>query len=122
MLALKLGASRLTGQQWLKENVDGEALLWAYRRLSRRPEQRRILMVLSDGAPVDVSTSSENPSGYLEQHLRHVIARIERERAVDLVAIGLGHDVRRYYRRAVKLDDPHALGEAIVGSVDALLR
>jgi len=116
------GIGVMLDESLLKENVDGEALLWAYRRLSRRPEQRRILMVLSDGAPVDVSTSSENPPGYLEQHLRHVIARIERERAVDLVAIGLGHDVRRYYRRAVKLDDPHALGEAIVGSVDALLR
>ncbi len=105
----------------LKENIDGEALSWAYRRLLMRPEQRRILLVLSDGAPADESTSSANSPDYLEQHLRQVIARIERERAIELAAIGLGHDVRRYYRRAVKLDDPRDLGETIVRSLDALL-
>lgn len=117
------GIGVMLDESLLKENVDGEALLWAYHRLlRRRSEQRRILMVLSDGAPVDVSTSSENPPGYLEQHLRRVIARIERQGAVELVAIGLGHDVRRYYRRAVKLDDPHAFGEVIVGTIDELFR
>ncbi|MDT3678759.1 MAG: hypothetical protein ROZ64_07985 [Burkholderiaceae bacterium] len=115
------GIGILLDEGLLKENVDGEALLWAYRRLLMRAEQRRILLVLSDGAPADESTSSANPPGYLEQHLRQVIARIERERAVELAAIGLGHDVRRYYRRAVKLDDPRDLGETIIRSLDALL-
>lgn len=105
----------------LKENVDGEALLWARRRLLGRPEQRRILLVLSDGAPADESTSAANSPSYLEHHLREVIARIERERAIELVAIGLGHDVGRHYRRAVQLADPRDLGETIVHCLDALL-
>ncbi|HEY0878225.1 MAG TPA: hypothetical protein VGE10_07205 [Zeimonas sp.] len=116
------GLGVLLDDALLKENVDGEALLWAWRRLLMRGEQRRILLVLSDGAPVDESTSSANPPGYLEQHLRQVIERIERERAVELAAIGLGHDVRRYYRNAVKLDDSRDLGETIVRSLDALLQ
>ena len=94
----------------LKENIDGEALLWAYRRLARRPEQRRILMVISDGAPVDDSTLSVNPSQYLEQHLREVIHDIESRDAVELIAIGIGHDVTRYYRRAVTIVDAEELG------------
>lgn len=115
------GLGLLLDEGLLKENVDGEALLWAWRRLQMRPEQRRILLVLSDGAPADESTASANSPDYLEQHFRRVIARIERERAVELAAIGLGHDVRRYYRRAVKLDDPRDLGATIVRSLDALL-
>ena len=85
----------------LKENIDGEALDWAHKRLLARTEQRRILMMISDGAPVDDSTLSVNPGNYLEKHLRHVIAEIEMRSPVELIAIGIGHDVTRYYRRAV---------------------
>ena len=84
----------------LKENIDGEALAWAHRRLLARPEQRRILMMISDGAPVDDSTLSVNSGSYLEQHLRQVIEEIETRSPVELIAIGIGHDVTRYYRRA----------------------
>ena len=94
----------------LKENIDGEALLWAYDRLRARPEQRRILMVISDGAPVDDATLSANPGNYLEAHLRAVIDWIEARRHVELVAIGIGHDVTRYYRRAVTISDSEELG------------
>jgi cobaltochelatase CobT len=94
----------------LKENIDGEALLWAHNRLIARSEQRRILMVISDGAPVDDSTLSVNPGNYLERHLREVIADIERNSPVELVAIGIGHDVTRYYRRAVTIVDAEQLG------------
>lgn len=94
----------------LKENIDGEALQWAYRRLVWRPERRRILMVISDGAPVDDSTLSVNPGNYLERHLRDVIRDIETQDEVELVAIGIGHDVTRYYRRAVTIVDAEELG------------
>ena len=94
----------------LKENIDGEALQWAYRRLLSRPEHRRILMVISDGAPVDDSTLSVNPGNYLERHLREVIRDIEARDAVELIAIGIGHDVTRYYRRAVTIVDAEELG------------
>jgi cobaltochelatase CobT len=94
----------------LKENIDGEALLWAYRRLFARPEHRRILMVISDGAPVDDSTLSVNPGNYLEKHLREVIRDIESRDTVELIAIGIGHDVTRYYRRAVTIVDAEELG------------
>ncbi len=98
----------------LKENIDGEALLWAHQRLVSRPEQRRILMVISDGAPVDDSTLSVNPSNYLERHLRQVIDYIENVSPVELLAIGIGHDVTRYYRRAVTLVDAEQLGGAVM--------
>ncbi|MEM1346604.1 MAG: cobaltochelatase subunit CobT [Pseudomonadota bacterium] len=104
----------------LKENIDGEALEWAHRRLLARPEQRRILQVISDGAPVDDSTLSVNPSNYLEHHLREVIAMIERRRAVELLAIGIGHDVTRYYQRAVTLTDADQLAGAITEQLAAL--
>jgi cobaltochelatase CobT len=94
----------------LKENIDGEALMWAHNRLVGRPEQRRILMVISDGAPVDDSTLSVNPGNYLEKHLREVIDFIERKSPVELTAIGIGHDVTRYYRRAVTIVDAEQLG------------
>ncbi|MFZ5792666.1 MAG: cobaltochelatase subunit CobT [Pseudomonadota bacterium] len=94
----------------LKENIDGEALLWAHERLLARPEQRRILMVISDGAPVDDSTLSVNPGNYLERHLREVIDWIETRSPVELIAIGIGHDVTRYYRRAVTIVDAEQLG------------
>jgi cobaltochelatase CobT len=94
----------------LKENIDGEALDWAYKRLLTRPEHRRILMVISDGAPVDDSTLSVNPGNYLERHLRKVIHDIEGRDIVELIAIGIGHDVTRYYRRAVTIVDAEELG------------
>ncbi len=94
----------------LKENIDGEALLWAHNRLLGRPEQRRILMVISDGAPVDDSTLSVNPGNYLERHLRNAIDWIETRSPVELVAIGIGHDVTRYYRRAVTIIGAEQLG------------
>jgi cobaltochelatase CobT len=94
----------------LKENIDGEALMWAHNRLLGRPEERRILMVISDGAPVDDSTLSVNPGNYLEKHLREVIREIERIGSVELTAIGIGHDVTRYYRRAVTIVDAEQLG------------
>ena len=94
----------------LKENIDGEALDWAYRRLLARTEHRRILMVISDGAPVDDSTLSVNPGNYLERHLRKVIAEIEGRDLVELIAIGIGHDVTRYYHRAVTIVDAEELG------------
>ncbi|MEL6540918.1 MAG: cobaltochelatase subunit CobT [Pseudomonadota bacterium] len=98
----------------LKENIDGEALLWAHSRLIFRPEERRILMVISDGAPVDDSTLSVNSAGYLEAHLRGVIEWIENVSPVQLVAIGIGHDVTRYYRRAVTIMDVEQLGGTIM--------
>ncbi|MFL1462930.1 cobaltochelatase subunit CobT [Roseococcus sp. DSY-14] len=94
----------------LKENIDGEALAWAYKRLLARTEHRRILMVISDGAPVDDSTLSVNPGNYLERHLREQIKEIEGRGAVELIAIGIGHDVTRYYRRAVTIVDAEELG------------
>ena len=97
----------------LKENIDGEALIWAHSRLIARPESRRILMVISDGAPVDDSTLSVNAGNYLDKHLRQVIAEIESKSPVELVAIGIGHDVTRYYKRAVTILDAEQLGGAM---------
>jgi cobaltochelatase CobT len=104
----------------LKENIDGEALLWAHTRLLHRPEQRRILMVISDGAPVDDSTLSVNPGNYLEKHLRDVIGWIEGLSPVHLVAIGIGHDVTRYYRRAVTIMDAEELGGTMLKQLASL--
>ena len=97
----------------LKENIDGEALDWAYKRLQMRSEQRKILMVISDGAPVDDSTLSVNAGNYLERHLKHMISKIEKDDSIELVAIGIGHDVNRYYKRAVTIIDADQLGGAI---------
>ena len=104
----------------LKENIDGEALLWAYQRLAARTEARKILMVISDGAPVDDSTLSVNSGHYLERHLRTVISEIENHSPVELIAIGIGHDVTRYYRRAVTIVDVEQLGGAITEQLAAL--
>ena len=104
----------------LKENIDGEALIWAHNRLLARPEQRRILMVISDGAPVDDSTLSVNSGNYLERHLRQVIDDIENRSPVELIAIGIGHDVTRYYRRAVTIIDAEELGTAMTGKLAEL--
>ena len=104
----------------LKENIDGEALIWAHNRLLARPEDRRILMVISDGAPVDDSTLSVNSAGYLETHLRKVIEWIEKQSPVQLVAIGIGHDVTRYYKRAVTIMDVEQLGGTIIEQLAGL--
>ncbi|HEX4025861.1 MAG TPA: hypothetical protein VHX52_14335 [Steroidobacteraceae bacterium] len=101
----------------LKENVDGEALLWAHARLMRRVEPRRILLVISDGAPLDDATLEANDVGYLDRHLRTVIDWIERDSAIELAAIGIGYDVSGYYRRAVTLSGAEALGEAIAAQL-----
>ncbi|MEP2784326.1 MAG: cobaltochelatase subunit CobT [Pseudoruegeria sp.] len=104
----------------LKENIDGEALEWAHRRMIHRPEARKILMVISDGAPVDDSTLSVNPANYLEKHLRDVIAMVERRKQVELLAIGIGHDVTRYYERAVTITDVEQLAGAMTEQLAAL--
>ena len=104
----------------LKENIDGEALEWAHRRMIVRPEARKILMVISDGAPVDDSTLSVNPANYLEKHLRDVIAMVEKRKAVELLAIGIGHDVTRYYERAVTITDVEQLAGAMTEQLAAL--
>ena len=104
----------------LKENIDGEALQWAHKRLLGRPEMRRILMVISDGAPVDDTTSSANGGAYLERHLRETIAQIENRSPVELLAIGIGHDVTRYYRRALTIVDVDQLGGAMVDKLAEL--
>ena len=104
----------------LKENIDGEALLWAHNRLIGRPEQRKILMMISDGAPVDDSTLSVNPGNYLERHLRAVIELIEDRSPVELLAIGIGHDVTRYYRRAVTIVDAEELAGAMTEQLASL--
>ena len=104
----------------LKENIDGEALLWAHNRLIGRPEERRILMVISDGAPVDDSTLSVNTGNYLEKHLRQVIGWIEAKSPVELIAIGIGHDVTRYYSRAVTIMDAEQLGGVMTEQLASL--
>ncbi|WP_208352004.1 cobaltochelatase subunit CobT [Pseudaestuariivita rosea] len=104
----------------LKENIDGEALEWAHRRMERRVEARKILMVISDGAPVDDSTLSVNPANYLEKHLRDVIAMVEKRKAVELIAIGIGHDVTRYYDRAVTITDVEQLAGAMTEQLASL--
>ena len=104
----------------LKENIDGEALIWAHSRLIARPESRRVLMVISDGAPVDDSTLSVNPGNYLDKHLRQVIAEIESRSPIELVAIGIGHDVTRYYRRAVTILDAEQLAGAMTDQLTQL--
>jgi cobaltochelatase CobT len=104
----------------LKENIDGEALAWAYNRIAPRPEQRKILMVISDGAPVDDSTLSVNPANILERDLRHVIDWIEMTGKVTLTAIGIGHDVTRHYQRAIMIGDASELGEALISGLSGL--
>jgi cobaltochelatase CobT len=104
----------------LKENIDGEALLWAHKRIQARPEQRRIMMVISDGAPVDDGTQSANSPSYLEKHLREVIDQIENRSDVELLAIGIGHDVTRYYKKAVTIVDVEQLAGAITDQLASL--
>jgi cobaltochelatase CobT len=104
----------------LKENIDGEALEWAHRRLLARHEARKVMMVISDGAPVDDSTLSVNPANYLEKHLRDVIAMIEKQKTAELIAIGIGHDVTRYYERAVTITDVEQLAGAMTEQLASL--
>ena len=117
----KINLGLMLREGLLKENIDGEAILWAHSRLSTRAEQRRILLVISDGAPVDDSTLSANPGNYLEKHLREVIAWMEARSEVELLAIGIGHDVTRYYRRAVTISDPEQLGGVMLDQLSSLL-
>ena len=107
-------------EELLKENIDGEALIWAHNRLVVRPEQRRVLMVISDGLPVDNSTLLVNPNSYLEQHLKFAIDQIENHSHVELIAIGIGHDVTHHYRRAVTITDAEQLGGAMTEQLAAL--
>ena len=107
-------------EELLKENIDGEALIWAHNRLVGRSEQRRILMVISDGLPVDNSTLLVNSSNYLEQHLKYAIDQIENHSEVELVAIGIGHDVTHHYKRAVTITDAEQLGGAMTEQLAAL--
>ena len=104
----------------LKENIDGEALKWAYNKMSRRKEERKILMVISDGAPVDDSTLSTNTSDYLETNLKNVVKWIENKTNIELLAIGIGHDVTRYYNQAIKITDVQDLGDVMINQLTNL--
>ena len=104
----------------LKENIDGEAILWAYNRLRKRKEERKILMVISDGAPVDDSTLSTNTSDYLEANLKTVVKWIENKSGIELLAIGIGHDVTRYYKQAIKITDVQDLGDVMINQLTDL--
>ncbi len=106
----------------LKENIDGEAILWAYNRLKRRKEERKILMVISDGAPVDDSTLSVNSGDYLEKHLKKVVKFVESKEDVEILAIGIGHDVSRYYSRAIKITDVQELGDVMIAELSNLFK
>ena len=104
----------------LKENIDGEALIWASSRLNKRPESRKILIVISDGAPVDDSTLSVNESNYLEKHLKSTIIAIQDKTNIELLAIGIGHDVKQYYDKAITIHDVEELGGAIFNKLEDL--
>jgi len=117
---VRLNLGLMMKEGLLKENIDGEALEWAHRRMMARPEARKIMMVISDGAPVDDSTLSVNPASYLEKHLRDVISMVERRKAVELIAIGIGHDVTRFYERAVTITDVEQLAGAMTEQLAGL--
>ena len=104
----------------LKENIDGEAISWAFNRIKKRKEERKILMVISDGAPVDDSTLSVNPGNYLEKHLKKMVKFIEDKTEIEILAIGIGHDVSRYYNRAIKITDVNELGDVMISQLSAL--
>ena len=104
----------------LKENIDGEALLWAFKRITVRKEERKILMIISDGAPVDDSTLSVNSGDYLEKHLKQTVKWIEDNSSVEILAIGIGHDVTRYYNKAIKIADVQELGDVMIGQLSGL--
>ena len=104
----------------LKENIDGEAISWAYSRLKKREEERKILMVISDGAPVDDSTLSVNSGDFLEKHLKKIVNFIENKNDIEILAIGIGHDVSRYYKRAIKISDVNELGDVMIDQLSEL--
>jgi cobaltochelatase CobT len=104
----------------LKENIDGEAISWAYNRIKKRKEERKILMIISDGAPVDDSTLSVNSGDFLEKHLKKIVKSIEAKKDVEIVAIGIGHDVSRYYNKAIKITDIHELGDVMISQLSEL--
>ena len=106
----------------LKENIDGEAIMWAYNRLKKRKEERKILMVISDGAPVDDSTLSVNSGDYLEKHLKKIVKFVENKKDVEILAIGIGHDVSRYYNKAIKITDVQELGDVMIGELSNLFK
>ena len=105
----------------LKENVDGEALAWSHERLLKRPEERKILIVISDGAPVDDSTLSANREDYLDNHLRQIILQIEKDSPIELQAIGIGHDVTKYYKNALTINRAEELGEVLLDELTKLI-
>ena len=104
----------------LKENIDGEAILWAYNRIKKRKEERKIIMVISDGAPVDDSTLSVNSGDYLEKHLKQTVKFIEDKTDTEILAIGIGHDVSRYYSKAIKITDVQELGDVMFDQLSNL--
>jgi cobaltochelatase CobT len=106
----------------LKENIDGEAISWAFNRVRKRKEKRKILMVISDGAPVDDSTLSVNSGDFLEKHLKKVVKFIETQSDVEILAIGIGHDVSRYYDKAIKITDVHELGDVMISELSGLFQ
>jgi cobaltochelatase CobT len=106
----------------LKENIDGEAISWAYNRIKKRKEERKILMVISDGAPVDDSTLSVNSGDFLEKHLKKIVKFIESKSDIEILAIGIGHDVSRYYNKAIKITDIHELGDVMISQLSKLFQ
>ena len=106
----------------LKENIDGEAISWAFNRLKKRKEERKILMVISDGAPVDDSTLSVNSGDFLEKHLKKMVKYIEDKTTTEILAIGIGHDVSRYYNRAIKITDVNELGDVMISELSELFK
>ena len=106
----------------LKENIDGEAISWAFTRLKKRKEERKILMVISDGAPVDDSTLSVNSGDFLEKHLKKMVKFIEDKTETEILAIGIGHDVSRYYSRAIKITDVNELGDVMISELSELFK
>ena len=104
----------------LKENIDGEAISWSFNRLKKRKEERKILMVISDGAPVDDSTLSVNSGDFLEKHLKKTVKFIEDKSEIEILAIGIGHDVSRYYKRAIKITDVNELGDVMISQLSSL--
>ena len=106
----------------LKENIDGEAIMWAYNRLKKRKEERKILMVISDGAPVDDSTLSVNSGDYLEKHLKKMVKFVESKEDIEILAIGIGHDVSRYYKKAIKITDVQELGDVMISELSSLFK
>ena len=104
----------------LKENIDGEAISWAFNRIKKRKEERKILMVISDGTPVDDSTLSVNTGDFLEKHLKKIVKFIEDKTEIEILAIGIGHDVSRYYNRAIKITDVNELGDVMISQLSTL--